>query len=237
MKQKIRRFIQKILYGYEVNTYYFSQSGEDATLHAIFNKMISNGEKGFFIDIGSYHPYKQSNTYFLYLNKWRGINIDPRPGSMKLFNHLRPNDINLEIGIGKVETTLTYYFIDDDSKMNSFSKDYLSSINALKYVTKEIPIKVFTLESVLDKHVKHGQAIHLMNIDAEGLDIDILTSNNWEKYKPYVLVIELNCETIEDLLSNESVVFLKNIGYNMVFKNIIVRGVASVIFIHSSFDY
>ena len=33
---------------------------------------------------------------FFYKKGWRGINIDALPGSMDLFNKVRPNDINLE---------------------------------------------------------------------------------------------------------------------------------------------
>ena len=52
-----------------------------------------------FIDVGAHHPMRFSNTYLFYKKKWKGINIDPLPGSMKLFNKLRPRDINLELGV------------------------------------------------------------------------------------------------------------------------------------------
>lgn len=41
---------------------------------------------GIYVDVGAFHPTKFSNTHLFYLNGWRGINIEARPGSKKLFD-------------------------------------------------------------------------------------------------------------------------------------------------------
>ena len=56
---------------------------------------------GYYVDIGAHHPVKYSNTYLLWLNGWSGINIDPLPNVMALFDKYRPKDINLNIVIQK----------------------------------------------------------------------------------------------------------------------------------------
>jgi hypothetical protein len=61
---KIKRNIRKYVLGYDVPTYYFSQGGEDMILQNIFRKYIRAGVKGSYVDVGAYHPYKFSNTFF-----------------------------------------------------------------------------------------------------------------------------------------------------------------------------
>jgi len=53
----------------------FSLDGEDSVLKKSFLD-LPNGN---YIDIGSHKPIKFSNTYMLYLQKWKGICIDPFP--------------------------------------------------------------------------------------------------------------------------------------------------------------
>ena len=43
-------------------------------------------DKGFYIDIGCYHPLKYSQTHKLYKLGWSGINVDISQDSIDLFN-------------------------------------------------------------------------------------------------------------------------------------------------------
>ena len=87
--------------GYSLKSY--SQEGEDMILKRFFE----GKQRGFYVDVGSHHPKRFSNTYFFYKTGWRGINIDPMPGSMKLFDKIRTRDINLECGIFESEDELS----------------------------------------------------------------------------------------------------------------------------------
>ena len=64
--QKLKRYFRKIILGHDISTYFFSHAGEDAILQAIFSKKLAKKEKGFYIDIGAYHPFNASNTYLFY---------------------------------------------------------------------------------------------------------------------------------------------------------------------------
>lgn len=68
-------------------------------------------------------------TFLFYQSGRSGINIDACPGSMDLFNRIRPRDTNLEIGIGEKEQVLNYYFVDKNSTINSFSRRFLEKMN------------------------------------------------------------------------------------------------------------
>ena len=76
----------------KVNTDFFSQFGEDRVLMEILKKKMN---KGFYVDVGCYHPKKHSNTYLLNKKGWKGINIDIEKKKIRVFEMARPNDINI----------------------------------------------------------------------------------------------------------------------------------------------
>jgi FkbM family methyltransferase len=165
----------------------FSQEGEDLVLHRHFNYK----PKGFYIDIGAHHPYRFSNTFKFYLKGWRGINIDPLPGSMKLFKRKRPEDINLEVAIAKTDGQVLNYYMFNEPTLNTFDQSLISRAEEANYVLqKTVPIKTYRLSTILEQHVGANQAIDFMSIDVEGFDLDVLQSNDWDKFRPSFLVVE-----------------------------------------------
>ena len=69
--------------------------GEDVFVQ----KYFKNLDKGFYVDVGAYHPYFWSNTHLLFKKNWEGINIDINPLSVELFNYVRPNDYNVNAAV------------------------------------------------------------------------------------------------------------------------------------------
>lgn len=233
IKKKVKNFIFLRL----SDSQFFSQGGEDAILKGIFYKKIKRGEKGFYVDVGAYHPHIYSNTYLFYLQGWRGINIDANPGSMQEFRKKRGRDINLELGINDVNGSSTFYVLDEESTMNSFSVKNLSEHNMLKSVKKKVKITTETLESVFNRFSKHFDEIDFLTIDVEGMDQKVLESNNWLKYKPKVVVIEMECSDIDDVRLHESSLFLKKNNYKIVAKNLLRKNLASVFFVLNDYEY
>ena len=184
----------------------YSQEGEDLILKRILGYQIN----GFYIDIGAHHPTRFSNTKIFYDLGWNGINIDAMPGSMNEFKLQRTRDINLEIGISKERNTLKYFQFNEPA-LNTFSEKEAKlkdGKNGYKII-KENDIDTFPLAEILDKYEQYFEEIDFMNIDVEGLDLEVLKSNNWEKYKPKIILIEslnssenwLDGNVIFDLLS------------------------------------
>lgn len=214
--QRLKQTLQQILLGYHSYAPSFSAAGEDMILRHILG---SDKQDGFYLDVGAFHPVKASNTYFFYLYGWRGINIEPRPGSKKLFDKIRPKDINLEIGISEEPGELTYYFIGEDSSINSFSPGFLEQMGMLGEVIRKVSVPVLPLREVLDQHLPNGQPIHFMNVDVEGYDLQVLKSNDWERFRPKLLVVE---DSAVEAQQSEIVRFMKEEGYNVCAQNVII---------------
>lgn len=206
---------------------YYSQGGEDIILLNIFKHLVRVKE-GFYVDAGAFHPYKYSNTALLYEQGWRGINIDPCPGCMELFEKERPGDINLEIGVSNKEETLTYYEIEGRPAANSFSPEFLKATGNFQNIARETPIKTKTLEQILDKHLPEGKSIDLLNVDVEGYDYQVLSSNDWKEYRPKVIIVELNSKTFEEVLNSQIIKFMKALNYGLVAKTVVLPPIASV---------
>jgi FkbM family methyltransferase len=214
----LKKAAQQMLLGYHSHAPSFSSAGEDMILRHIIG---SDKRDGFYVDVGAYHPTVGSNTYFFYLNGWRGLNIEARPGSKALFDRVRGRDINLEVGISDERGELPYYFIAEDSPMNSFSRDYLEHLEVLGQVKREIPVPVMPLAEVLERHLPEGQAIDFMDVDIEGHDIEALASNDWERFRPKFVVAE---DKEVDAEKSEIVRFMRGRGYDVCVQNVIILG-------------
>ena len=196
----------------------YSQEGEDIILRRIL------GEKktvGFYVDVGAHHPKRFSNTYHFYKKGWRGINIDAKPGCMEIFRRIRPRDINLEFAISDKRQTLIYYCFNDPA-LNGFSKTLSLERNKKEEykIIDEIKIETLTLAEVLDIYLPSDTTIDFLSIDVEGLDFQVLTSNDLSKYKPKVILIEDLDFSFNDLKNSNIYKFLIDKDYQLLAKTL-----------------
>lgn len=209
IKQALVKYLP--VYYFQSSTSY-SQDGEDMILKALFEN--NKGYKGFFVDVGAHHPVRFSNTKYFYNKGWKGINIEPTPKAIKAFELFRKRDINLNIGVGPEKGELTFYCFNEPA-LNSFSKDVCERIDkdSSKYkIIKELKIEVLPLSEVFDQYLPKGQKIDFISIDVEGLDYQVLISNNWDKYKPEVILVEENVD-VDSIAVSPIFQFLKEKGY------------------------
>jgi FkbM family methyltransferase len=207
----------------------WSQEGEDMVLL----RMFQNKRNGSYVDVGAHHPKRFSNTYMFYRMGWSGINVDAMPGSMRNFERLRPRDVNIEMGVAKDSGSLDYY-VFNESALNGFSKDLSRERDESDndyYVKDVIKVDVCTLEQILDKHLSCNK-IDFMSVDVEGLDLDVLQSNNWTKYRPCYVLAEILRSSLHELdhdpivrfmREQEYVVFAKQVN-TVIFKDISTEG-------------
>lgn len=189
--------------------FFFSQTGEDI----LVNGVLQNQPCGFYVDVGAYDPVKYSNTFGFYLKGWNGINIDPSPEAFKKFKKARPNDINVNVGISDTPGKLTYYSFKE-AAFNTFSKSLAESYKT-PFDTSQI--KVERLDRVLDACNIPASGIDLMSIDVEGMDLQVLKSNDWKRYRPRVIAVEF--ATGDDSIKK----FLTKLKYRPVCNTILTQ--------------
>ena len=114
---------------------------------------------------------------------------------------------------------MIYYFVGEDSTMNSFSRDFLEHIGMLEQVKRETPVGVLPLAEVLERHLPPGQYIDFMSVDVEGHDLSVLESNDWSRFRPKIVVVEDEQTEAE---SSDIVRFMKSQGYEVCAQNVII---------------
>ena len=199
----------------------YSQFGEDVVIWNLLTTQIRKKDKGFYVDVGAFHPRLFSNSKFLSMLGWNGINIDANETSMALFREERPNDINLCCGAAKTKGELTYYKFTDPGAITSQSAlntccperaKELQEVYGCKLVaTSTVP--VLPINTILEEHLPDNQKIDYMNIDVENLDDDIIKSLDLSKYKPTIFSIEMNEVNRLHAIDNPVVQYIVNSGY------------------------
>ena len=163
----------------------YSQDGEDKVLREIFE----NHNSGVYVDVGCYHPIEVSNTALLYNKGWNGINIDISEYSIKLFNFLKPDDVNLNLAVSNSSGYKDIFFQKNLSKISTVSKKKSLKIFQGKIKTKKIICK--TLTEIINDSIYRDKKINFLNIDAEGHDLEVLQSLDFHKYFPEVICVEI----------------------------------------------
>jgi FkbM family methyltransferase len=187
----------------------YSQFNEDLLIDLLFGFK----KNGFYIDIGANDPTFNNNMKRFYDTGWSGINIEPELNSIKKFFESRTRDINLNIGVGPVRGTLTFYQVVGDSTLSSFNVKIAKKMAARFGLTiEEIAIDVFRLIDIFEQYVKDRQ-VDFMSVDAEGLDLEILQSNDWNRFRPSVIMVEI------DNQYNQILEFMNQCNYMLVFNN------------------
>jgi FkbM family methyltransferase len=194
----------------------FAQEGEDRVLARYFG----NQAAGFYVDVGAHHPFRFSNTALLHRRGWRGVNIDAWPGSMAPFRRARPDDVNLEVGVSK-DVGEASFFIFNDAAMNTFDPELAERHNRPPFsIERTVQVPLRPLRDILAEHVANGQQIDLMSIDVEGRDLEVLESNDWTRYRPRMLLVEVIGGSWATLADDPAAKFAMAQGYSPYAKTV-----------------
>jgi FkbM family methyltransferase len=164
----------------------YSQEGEDL----IVERLLGGKRGGIYVDVGCHHPFRFSNTYLFYSKGWNGVCIDPLPGTKRLFYKCRPRDIVIEAGVSKI-AGLMKYFMFNEPALNTFDENVANQRGELRNYKIEQVLDVATdrLDSLL-KAAQINGPIDFMSIDVEGFDLQVLETNDWNIYKPKIIIVE-----------------------------------------------
>ncbi|MDR0338449.1 MAG: FkbM family methyltransferase [Planctomycetaceae bacterium] len=168
----------------------FAGSGEDLIVLHIWRKVLGRSGYPNYLDIGAHHPEDGSNTCLFYKNGSRGINIEPEPTLFERFLLQRPEDINLNFGIGFEKNDEAEFFVMQTPALNTFSREIMErnvNIDRNK-LDRIIKIPMRTVVSVLEEH--GGKTPDFVSIDVEGLDDQVVKSWDFVKYRPVIFCIE-----------------------------------------------
>jgi FkbM family methyltransferase len=193
-------------------TFSFAQGAEDIIVPHIFRYRFSLETPGRYVDVGCNAPVKYSNTFELYTNGWRGLNIDANQQLVEECRRVRKQDICVQAAVSDSEREVVFHRAKshlvstiDEERLVEWKKHFeFSDDDQETLVTR-------TLTSILDEHWPDGDPIDLLSIDVEGHDFQVLRSLDLSRYRPKIVVIEMH--SIEGIEENDIYKYLISNGY------------------------
>ena len=191
----------------------FAQNYEDVILH----RVLSDIDRGFYVDVGAQDPVDDSVTKAFYLRGWRGINVEPVSRWHARLVQDRPHDVNLRMVAARAAGTMTIHDVADSGL--STTDAALAQIHARegRAVAQQV-VEARTLDSILAEHAP--TQIHFLKIDVEGAEADVLGGLSLDRFRPWILVVESlapNSSTVETHAEWEPGVLAA--GYRFVYED------------------
>lgn len=191
----------------------YSQWGKDSVI-----SQFLHSKTGSYIDIGSGHPIKGNNTYFLYQRGWTGILIDPILYNSKLSKKHRPKDAFLQSIVSNKTGNEQFWEFRNYGLSTSDSVRASSLLKQGEALNEKYNVKSISLNEIITKYLAtNNNAPELLSIDVECLELQVLESNDWNIFRPKVICIEiLNNDLQKEVLNDSKVfLFLSSKGYNL----------------------
>jgi FkbM family methyltransferase len=179
----------------EVGKRSYAQQGEDLIVENIL-KMVGMKGPATYLDVGAYDPVFDSNTYALYRAGGHGVLVEPNPAKIARLESVRPRDktLNAGVGLSAQPTTGDYYVIAGQSAglLNTFSKEDAEELQrkspGQKVIEKVLKMPLLNINTIMQEHL--GGAPNFLSIDTEGMDLDILKTVDFERFRPDVICVE-----------------------------------------------
>lgn len=157
----------------------YSQCGEDFHIHNRLMQYLPK-EGGFFVDVGCADAVVNSNTFFFEKELgYSGLCIDGNP-IWAASHNMRKNSTFINAVISE-RGEEQYFYECTLPELSGISKN--PDLDLTEQMVTSVP-----LSDILRDH--NVERIHLMSIDVEGHELDVLKSFDIEKYKPGIIIIE-----------------------------------------------
>jgi FkbM family methyltransferase len=163
----------------------YAQNREDVLLSRVFRDVA----EGFYVDVGANDPEHCSVTKHFYDRGWSGINVEPGRVVTKLAA-ARPRDINLNVAASDRAGRLAFYEYPEGvlSGLSSLHAEVSGDAPELAANRVEREVEVRTLRDIFEEHAP--PRIDFLSVDVEQHERQVLLGNDWERYRPRVVLVE-----------------------------------------------
>lgn len=167
----------------------YAQCGEDVIAAFLFRAILGI-PRPTYLDIGAHHPTYLSNTYSFYRTGSRGVCVEPDPILAARIARARPRDLVVEAGVGVDGRDTADLHVFEDRAFNTLSPRVSEQIGGMdgQRVRGVIRVKLVPANELLAGHFNPWP--NFVSIDTEGLDLDVLRSIDFGRFRPEVFCVE-----------------------------------------------
>lgn len=169
----------------------YSGGGEDAVIEYYFKK--NKVSRGFYVDVGCFHPKVASNTHNLYRKGWSGINIDVDQYKIDVFNTFRPRDRNLCVAISDQEGEADIFFHVGESYGSMTGLDREGAERRARNMGRQVQsrkVRTRPLSAILRE--EGVTKIDLLSVDVEGAEEEVLSTLDFGAIDIGLMAIEIH---------------------------------------------
>lgn len=170
----------------------YAQSGEDSIILYIFAMLGINIQKSTYLDLGANHAKELSNTFMLYEKGMRGVLLEANPALIPELKLNRNEDIVVNKCLAvKSNEPVVFYVLSGDglSTADREAVDEVMVKNPDITIVNEVKIETITIQELLDKYF--AEAPTVLNVDLEGMELDILRGIDFTKVRPLIIIVEM----------------------------------------------
>jgi FkbM family methyltransferase len=162
----------------------YAQNLEDYHLSLAFAGQTA----GSYIDIGAGHPIADNVSFWFYERGWRGLVVEPQGELAALYARLRPRDLAIRALVGRQSGETDFYLVERLHGFSTTVQQHAQKAEAFGAGYRTVRMPMTTLAELCETH--DVGAIDFLKIDVEGAEADVLFGNDWQRFRPKVIVAE-----------------------------------------------
>jgi FkbM family methyltransferase len=163
-----------------------AQNGEDVVLW----RALGHVTGGRYVDVRACDPVHLSVTKAVYGRGWRGIDIDPVPEHARRLLGARPGNEVVRAAITDRPGPTVELNEMVGTGLSTLVRETAEEHERAGFRRRSIEVPAATMDSVCEQsHLLEGE-LHLVKIDFEGAESEVLRSFDLRRWKPWVVLVE-----------------------------------------------
>ena len=185
----------------------YTQAYEDVIIEAYIVGYLASHSRQLqliFVEIGANHPVATSASYLL---KQRfGLHtvlVEANPELIPALKQHRPDDTVIHAAVTHQDVKELPFYLSTDNEISSMNKEFVKAWKE-GAIKDTIMVPTVRINDIFDAMKLPENVDIILSIDVEGCDYDILKDIDFQRYKPFIIMVEPSEEfapgTIEKMM-------------------------------------
>lgn len=188
----------------------YAQNFEDVILW----RALGSIPRGFYVDVGAFHPEIDSVTNWFYEQGWSGVNVEPVPEMFEILAAARPRDRNILAAAGAAAGKATMTTFPRSLGLSTLDSGR-AAVAAGSFDPVVTDVEILPLRDLLAP--LEGRDIHFLKIDVEGAERQVLEGMDFQRCRPWIVVVEATVPRSRERNSAEWEGLVLGAGYSSAY--------------------